>query len=90
MNDVRNTPAEFVERQATEVRVITPAGTLQGKYHHPPGVRLSDSLRNAATGERYMMLTDVSVSENNGTTTTAPFVLVASTAVSVIIPLEDA
>lgn len=89
MNDVRNSPAEFVERKATQVRVITPAGALVGNYHHPPGVRLSDSLRNAATGERYMMLTDVEITEGDGMKTAAPFVLVASSAVSVIFPLEE-
>ena len=89
MNEVRSSTAEFVERKATQVKVITPSGTIEGKYHHPPGVRLSDSLRNAATGERYIMLTDVVVTEHDGKASSAPFVLVASTAVSVILPLEE-
>jgi hypothetical protein len=89
MNEMRRSTTEFVERKATQVRIITTAGTLEGLYHHPPGVRLSDSLRNAATGERYVMLTDVTVTEGDGKVSASPFVLVASAAVSVIIPLEE-
>lgn len=93
MNDLRPAP-EVLERKQTRVRVFTPSGIVEGDYHHPPGVRLSDSLRNAATGERYMLLTDVTVraadgSDLEGTGGTAQFILINTQHCSVIIPLED-
>lgn len=92
MNDLRPA-AEHLQRQQTRVRVFTPSGIVEGDYHHPPGVRLSDSLRNAATGERYMLLTDVTVraadgSALEGTGGTAQFILINTQHCSVIIPLE--
>ena len=49
MNELRpaGAPPEFVERQTSLIRVFTPSGIVEGQYHHAPGVRLSDSLRNA-------------------------------------------
>lgn len=95
MNDLRPVGGpEHMQRQQTRVRVFTPSGIVEGEYHHPPGVRLSDSLRNAATGERYMLLTDVTVRtadgaalEGNGST--AQFILINTQHCSVIIPLEE-
>jgi len=83
----------YLERTKTRVRVFTASGVLEGDYAHPPGVRLSDSLRNAATGERYMLLTDVTmrtgsdgIDEEAGT---APLVLLNTAHASVIIPLGE-
>ena len=96
MNDLRPaaSPAEFIERKATLVRIFTPSGIVEGQYHHAPGVRLSDSLRNMATGERYILLTDASLRSVNGgdveeSVRHTPFVLIASTHASMIVPLED-
>lgn len=89
MNDLH--PAshpEFVERASSRVRVHTPSGVIEGSHHHPPGVRLSDSLRNQVMGEKYMLLTDVTIS-CDGRETTAPFVLVNTQHTSVIVPLEE-
>jgi hypothetical protein len=89
MNDTR--PAshpEFIERASSRVRVLTPSGVIEGSHHHPPGVRLSDSLRNQVTGERYMLLTDVTI-RADGQDTSAPFVLVNTQHASVIVPLEE-
>ena len=95
MNDVQMGAAhpEFAERKATTVRVFTPAGIVEGLYHHPPGVRLSDSLRNSATSERYMMLTDVTARPLDGGATdavpeTAPFILISSSHANMIVPVE--
>ncbi|HEY8172874.1 MAG TPA: hypothetical protein VIH21_07285 [Dehalococcoidia bacterium] len=94
MNDLKPQPAEFLERQATRVRVFTPSGIVEGEYHHPPGVRLSDSLRNAATGERYMLLTEVTLRSIDGSAisadiATAPFILINTQHASAILPLEE-
>ena len=96
MNELRpaGAPPEFVERQSSLIRVFTPSGIVEGQYHHAPGVRLSDSLRNAATSERYIMLTDASLRLVGGDDADAsvretPFILIASAHASVIVPLED-
>jgi hypothetical protein len=97
MNDLHTGGArpDYAEKKATRVRIFTPAGIVEGMYHHPPGVRLSDSLRNQATGERYMMLTDVSVRPLDGRADpgtvpeTAPFILISSSHANMIVPLED-
>ncbi len=96
MNDLRPAPGspEYMERKTTRVRVFTPSGIAEGEYHHPPGVRLSDSLRNAATGERFMLLTNVTIratdgGELQGEGSTATFILINTQHCSVIIPLED-
>ncbi len=87
---------DYAEKKSTKVRIFTPAGVVEGLYHHPPGVRLSDSLRNSATGERYMMLTDVTVRPLDGggdpdaVPHTAPFILISSAHANMIVPLEDA
>ena len=80
---------EFVERASSRVRVFTPAATLEGSHHHPPGVRLSDSLRNQVTGEKYMLLTDVQITAQDGSVSSAGFVLINSQHASVIVPLEE-
>jgi hypothetical protein len=96
MNDLKPHPgsAEYAEKQATRVRVFTPSGIVEGQYHHPPGVRLSDSLRNAATGERYMLLTAVTIRGVDGSAvaddiSTANFILINTQHASAIIPLDE-
>lgn len=96
MNDLRQQPGspEYMERQATRVRVFTPSGIVEGDYHHPPGVRLSDSLRNAATGERFMLLTDVTLRGSDGAPiagdiATSRFILINTQHASAIIPLDE-
>jgi hypothetical protein len=80
--------AEFVAKASSRVRIYTPSGVLEGLHHHPPGVRLSDSLRNQATGERYMLLTEVSITHLDGSFSPAEFVLVNTQHASVIVPLD--
>lgn len=80
---------EHVDRVSTRVRVYTPSGVIEGSYHHVQGVRLSDSLRNQATGERYMLLTDVTIQSGDGPADTATFVLINTQHASVIIPLDE-
>ncbi len=95
MNDVHATGAtELLPREATRVRVFTPSGIVEGEYHHPPGIRLSDSLRNAATGERYLLLTDVSIrsatgGELPGDVSSAAFILINTQHASVIVPIGE-
>ena len=84
---------KLVQNRAALV-ACTPSGIVEGQYHHAPGVRLSDSLRNAATSERYIMLTDASLRLVGGDDVDAsvretPFILIASAHASVIVPLED-
>jgi hypothetical protein len=95
VNDLKQqAPGEFMAKETTRVRVFTPSGIVEGEYHHPPGVRLSDSLRNAATGERYMLLTDVTLRAVDGSAVsadiaTAPFILINTQHASAIIPLGE-
>ncbi len=95
MNDVHATGGiEQVQREATRVRVFTPSGIVEGDYHHPPGIRLSDSLRNAAGSERYLLLTDVSIRSMSGgdiadDVSSAAFILINTQHASVIVPLGE-
>jgi hypothetical protein len=84
---------DSIRRTSTRVRVLTSAGILEGDHAHPAGARLSDSLRNAATGERYLLLTNVTLRRLDGTPAhadlgSAPFVLVNTAHAHAIIPLE--
>ena len=85
---------EYLEKSKTRVRVFTPSGVVEGDYSHAPGVRLSDSLRNAATGERYILLTDVTVRPQDGQQQDSPsdafpFVLLSTAHASLLIPLGE-
>jgi len=85
---------EYMERAMTRVRIFTPSGVLEGLYAHAPGVRLSDSLRNAASAERYLLLTDVTIRSLEGESidggiAAAPFVLLRAEHASMIIPLDE-
>ena len=89
MSETSTAPsAEFVARASSRVRIYTTSGVLEGLHHHPPGVRLSDSLRNAATGERYLLLTEVSITHLDGTVSPSECVLVNTQHASVIIALD--
>lgn len=89
MSETSTAPsAEFVAKESSRVRIYTPSGVLEGSHHHPPGVRLSDALRNQATGEKYMLLTEVSIRHLDGAVSAAEFVLVNTQHASVIVPLE--
>lgn len=95
MNEIHpNGSVEQVQREATRVRVFTPSGIVEGEYHHPPGIRLSDSLRNAASSERYLLLTDVSIRSLSGGAiaddiSSAAFILINTQHASVIVPLGE-
>jgi hypothetical protein len=95
MSDLQTAPAagaDYFEKSHTRVRVFTAAGLIEGDYSHAHGVRLSDSLRNAAGNERYMLLTDVSIRtgrEELDDARHAPFVLLNTAHASVIIPLDE-
>jgi hypothetical protein len=88
MNDYTQRP-EYVDKVSSRVRVYTPTVIIEGAHHHPPGVRLSDLLRNQATGEKYMLLTDAVLTAPDGGQSTAGFVLINTTHASVILPLEE-
>jgi hypothetical protein len=86
--------AEYLTRAMTRVRIFTPSGVLEGLYAHPAGVRLSDSLRNTASAERYNLLTDVQIRSleggaADGAIDSAPFVLLRSEHASMIVPLDE-
>lgn len=80
---------EFVERASSRVRVFTPSAVMEGSHHHPHGVRLSDSLRNQVQGEKYMLLTDVQITAQDGSVSSAGFVLINTQHTSVVVPLEE-
>jgi hypothetical protein len=96
MNDTQAAPTaapDYFEKSHTRVRVFTQAGLIEGDYSHANGVRLSDSLRNAAGNERYMLLTDVVIRTGRADlddAARAPFVLLNTAHASVIIPLDEA
>lgn len=87
--------AEYVEKAKTRLRVITPSGIVEGDYSHAPGVRLSDALRNAASNERYVLLTEVTIrplapgAEATGGEESASFVLLSTGHASLMIPLDE-
>lgn len=84
---------DYLQRQTTRVRIFTTWGIVEGDYAHPPGVLLSNSLRNAGASERYLILTNATMrtldgSEIDRDAAYAPFVLVNPAQASAIIPLE--
>jgi hypothetical protein len=91
---VPNINIDTLEQKTTRVRIVTAGGILEGNHAHPAGVRLSDSLRNTASGERYLMLTDVILRQLDGSPAhedlaSAPFILVNTAHAQAIIPLES-
>jgi hypothetical protein len=88
------TPIDALERKHTRVRVVMGGAILEGDHPHPPGVRLSESLRNAASHERYFLLNDVTIHQLDGSVAhgdlaAAPFILINMAQAHAIIPLED-
>jgi hypothetical protein len=68
VNQMQSPRPEFVEKVSSRVRVYTPTVIIEGAHHHPPGVRVSDLLRNQATGEKYMLLTEATITGPDGAT----------------------
>jgi hypothetical protein len=84
---------DYLMRKTTRVRIFTSWGVVEGGYATPPGVLLSNALRNASSSERYLILTDATFRTFAGTemdpdVAAAPFVLVNPAQASAIIPLE--
>ncbi|MBI5284493.1 MAG: hypothetical protein HY874_05295 [Chloroflexi bacterium] len=93
MNEQTGAP-DYMERKKTRVRIFTQSAIVEGDYSHAPGVRLSDSLRNAASGERYMLLNDVTIRTLHGDAlapdvASAAFVLINTAHATLVIPLES-
>ncbi len=86
MNDTR---PEFIDKVSSRIRVYTPTVIIEGAHHHPPGVRLSDLLRNQASGEKYMLLTAAILTAPDGSTSQAEYVLINTTHASVILTLDE-
>ena len=89
-----NPSLDTIQQTMTRVRIVTAGGILEGNHSHPAGVRLSDSLRNSSSSERYLVLTDVTLRQLDGTLAhedlaSAPFVLVNTAHTQAIIPLEQ-
>ena len=84
-----NERPEFVEKVSSRIRVYTPTVVIEGSHHHPPGVRLSDLLRNQATGEKYMLLTGATLIAPDGGQSQAEYVLINTAHASVILTLDE-
>ena len=85
---------EYLRRDSTRVLVCTPSADFEGEFHHPPGVRLSDAIRNAFAADRHMLLTDVTITERGDDRLSmavrmAPFILINGAHASVIVPVAD-
>jgi hypothetical protein len=83
---------EYVEKKGSRLRAVTPVGIVEGCFHHAPGARLSDAIRNLSPGERYMALTDLTVrpfgSSDADVVEQAAFGLLNLEQVAMIVPLE--
>ena len=84
---------DYLQRQTTRVRIFTAWGIVDGDYAHPPGVLLSNALRNAGASNRYLILTNATMRTLDGSqidsdAASAPFVLVNPAQASAIVPLE--
>jgi hypothetical protein len=95
MNDTRPLAEapDYLQRQKTRVRIVTPSGVVEGDHSHPPGVRLSDSLRNASSSERFLVLGNATMRSLAGEelplTEASSFVMVNTAHTSIIIPLDE-
>lgn len=84
---------DYLQRTTTRVRIFTTWGVVEGGYATPPGVLLSNALRNASSSERYLVLTGATFrtfdgAELDADAATAPFVLINPGQASAIVPLE--
>ena len=84
-------PLEYVEKKGTRIRVHTPVGAIEGLFHHVPGIRLTDALRNLSRDERYLLLTDCTIARTDvpGEVEQRPFMLVSLAHAITLIPLEE-
>ena len=90
MNETQAPRPEYIDKVSSRVRIYTPTVIIEGAHHHPPGVRLSDLLRNQASGEKYMLLTEATLTAPDSGQTTAAYVLINTAHASVIVPLDEA
>ena len=85
-----NPSALYVQRTSSRVRIFTPSGVIEGEHHHAEGVRLSDALRNQVVGEKYMLLTNVTMHSTDGEDLgSSAFVLIRTEHASVVVPLDE-
>jgi hypothetical protein len=85
-------PPEHDAREATRVLVCTATGNFEGNFHHAPGVRLSDAIRNSFAADHHVLLTDVVMEKNNpisASVSRAPFVLINDRHANVIVPIDE-
>lgn len=84
---------EYVAKQVSRMRAFTPVGVIEGCFHHAPGGRLSDVLRNLSRGERYLVLTDLAVrplgSPDGEPVERAALGLLNLEQAALIVPIED-
>lgn len=80
---------EHIGKTSSRVRVYTPSGIIEGSHHHPDGVRVSDMLRNQASSEKYLLLTEASITHADGSSLSMPFVLIGSSHASILVPLDE-
>jgi hypothetical protein len=84
---------EYVQKKASRMRALTPVGVIEGLFHHAPGARLSDALRNLSREERYLALTDLTVRPLGDpeveSVERAEFGLLSLEHVAIIVPLEE-
>ena len=80
---------DSMDRQVTRVAVITTSGAFEGDFSYHRGDRISDAIR---TSEGYILLTDVRIQLTIDvplTATNAPFLLINSAHIDVIVPLDQ-
>jgi hypothetical protein len=85
---------DAIQKTKTRVRILTGAGIIEGDQAHPAGIRLSEFLRNAASHEKYLLLTSVTVRQLDGVAahddlSHAEFILVNTAHAHAIIPLGE-
>jgi hypothetical protein len=82
--------ADAPDRQVTRVVVITSSGVFEGDFRYHYGDRINDAIR---TSEGYILLTDVqiqlTVNVTGATTISAPFILINTTHIDVIVPKDQ-
>ena len=96
MNAAPSAPHDLdtIQTAKTRVRILTGAGIIEGDQSHPAGIRLSEFLRNAASHERFLLLTNVTVRQLDGASAhddlaSAEFILVNTAHAHAIVPLGE-
>ena len=80
---------DSIDRQVTRVVGITASGAFEGDFGYHRGDRISDAIR---TSEGYILLTAVRIQltiDVPQAATNAPFLLVNSAHIDVIVPLDQ-